>query len=176
MITCWIPLSPDQAGNYLAEPGGRYATLISVDARASLDTIASALGNWDLSATYSWQSGQPTRQQFLIDRWLANLPAPADGKVWMYFEIDFTGDTARTIVSHIEKCVLSVICGSADISYVFEAQQVADNFHPCGPGDPQGAQLPPPSPGPPVSSPWKPAIIGGIAGLALTAIVIAVID
>src|SRR5438552_1697208 len=118
MKTCWIPLSPAD-GKYLATPGNRYAALIGVDARAPLDSIADALKNQSFDVTYSWQSGQPVRQQFLVDRWLAGLPTPTEGTVWMYFEMNYTGDLPRPIASHIEKCVLFV-CGSADIAYVFE--------------------------------------------------------
>lgn len=188
MISCWIPINPDSSGNYLATPGNRYATLISVDARAPLSSIADALKNWNLAVTYSWQSGQPTRQQFLVDRWLSGLPAPADGKTWMYFEMNFTGDVPKTIVSHIEKCVL-FICGSADIVNVFESQQVADDYHPCGPGDATAPTPPPPgcppcaTPIPPVvpgcpaePAPWKPLALGAGAGFVLGVLVAIAVD
>lgn len=188
MIACWIPINPDSSGNYLATPGNRYATLISVDARAPLDTIASALKNWNLDVTYSWQSGQPTRQKYLVDRWLSGLPAPAEGKTWMYFEMNYVGDVPKVIVSHIEKCVLFV-CGSADITNVFESRQVADDYHPCGPGDTQAPAPPPPGcptcpalippvmPGCPAEpNPLKPALLGAGAGFLLGALVVAVID
>jgi len=167
MITCWIPVSPDPAGNYLATPGNRYAALISVDARAPISTLIDALKTQGFDVTYSWQSGQAVRAQFLVDRWIASLPAPADGKVWMYFEMNYTSDTPKSLASHIQRCVL-FICGSADISNVFEARQVPDDTHPCGPGDPQGTPLPPPSPGCPAEPfPLGATIAGGVFGLFL---------
>ena len=174
MRTCWVPVSQDSSGNYLATPGNRYAALLSVDSRANVSDATDELNKNGFQVTYSWQSGQPTRGQFFIDNWLANLPAPASGNVWMYFEANFTGDTPRTIARTFEKCVLW-ICGSGTLSYVFEAQQVPDSYAPCGPGDPQtGAcpPLPPPAPGcPPQPNPWKPALTGAAAGGALVGLV-----
>ena len=177
MKTCWISIPPDQAGNYLATPGKRYAALVGVDARASLTDLEGALNKQGFDVTYTWQSGQAVRQQFFIDRWLASLPAPTAGTVWMYFEMNYNGDAMRTIVGHFQKCVL-FICGNADIAYVFEAQEVADDFHPCGPGDPESTTPPltPPAACPPQASPWGPALVGAAAGAALTAAILLVVD
>ena len=130
--------------------------------------ISDALKNQGFDVTYTWQSGQAVRQQYFIDRWLASLPDPTAGTVWMYFEMNYNGDMPKTIVGHIQKCVLFV-CGNADISFVFEAQDVADNYSPCGPGDPQ-SPTPPPEPCPacpPESFPIKPMLIGGAVGAVL---------
>jgi len=165
-----VPLSLNPAGMYLAEPGGRYAVLLSVDSRASLTDVTGALGKESFQVSYAWQSGQPVRNQFFVDTWLAGLPAPTAGTVWMYFEMSYTGDTPLTFARHIEKCIL-FICGSADIAYAFSAQSVPDNTSPCGPGDPQTgtcAPLPPPCPGcPPKPVPWKPALAGAGVGAGI---------
>jgi hypothetical protein len=107
----------------------------------------------------------------------------------MYFEMNFTGDVPKVIVSHIEKCIFSVVCGSADIMNVFESRQVADDYIPCGPGDTRQPPAPPPGcpacapPIPPVAPgcpaeplPWKPAIVGGAVGVLLGAIIVSAID
>jgi hypothetical protein len=165
MITCWVSVSPNQAGNYLATPENRYAVLINIDARATLNTVTDALKVQGFDVTYSWQSGQVIRGEVFIDRWIRSLPTPASGKTWMYFEMDYTGSTPKTIVGHIEKCILS-ICGSMDVTNVFEAQKVADDFHPCSPGDPQGAPLAAPNPGSPAQRfQWQPAVAAGVFGL-----------
>ena len=184
MIACWIPISPDPSGNYLATPGHRYAALISVDARAPMSAITDALKNQNFNVTYSWQSGQPTRQQFLVDRWLSGLPDPTAGTTWMYFEMNYDGDVPRTLASHIQKCVL-FICGTADISAVFEAQDVADDYIPCGPGDTRQPAaplpgcpacvppIPPVIPGcPPPPSPVGSALAGAAAGAVLGGLVV----
>jgi len=174
MKTCWVPVSADPQGNYLATPGGRYAGLLSVDSRASVSDAVNELNNQGFQVTYSWQSGQPTRGQFFVDNWLANLPAPTPGTVWMYFELDFTGDVPRAVARSFHKCILW-ICGTGTIAYVFEAQQVPDNYAPCGPGDPQTgtcAPLPPPAPGcPPEPNPWKPVLVGVFVGGTLVGLV-----
>jgi hypothetical protein len=191
MKTCWLPINIDQKGNYLASPGGRYAALIAVDTVATMDKVVDALQKQQFQVTYSWHSGQPVRHQYLMDRWLASLPAPASGRTWMYFELTYVGDMPKTIVPHIQKCLIDFgpvhsLCGTADIAYVFSAQQVDDSYHPCGPGDPQKTpdasppaaagcpdcptyppcpDLPPPCPGcPPPSFPWKPVLAGMALG------------
>jgi hypothetical protein len=168
MKICWIPVSPDSSGKYLASPGNRYAVLLNVDSRASLSTVADELKKQNFNVTYSWQSGQAVRGEFLIDRWIRSLPAPAPGKTWMYLELDYAGNSPKVLASSIKKCVL-FICGTADIVNAFEAQSVSDDTHPCGPGDPQTGNCPacpPPSPG--CTTPefqWKPAVAAGVAGL-----------
>lgn len=167
MKTCWVRVPPDQTGNYLVTPGGRYAALLSVDDRANLSDATKALGDDGFQVSYAWMTGQPNRATYFVDNWLAGLPAPSSGNVWMYFELNFTGDVPRTIQGTFEKCILW-ICGSGTIEYAFAAQQVADDFHPCAPGDPQGTALQPPPPAPPRSSAWKPVLVGaGIGGAAL---------
>jgi hypothetical protein len=190
MKSCWLPINPDQKNNYLASPGGQYAALLAVDKVASMDKVVDALKKQDFQVTASWQSGQPVPPS-LMGNWLASLPPPANGRTWMYFELKYGGDMPKTIVRHIEKCLIDMgfvksLCGTADISYVFSAQQVDDGYHPCGPGDPQKTpdvpppaqagcpdcptyppcpDLPPPCPGcPPPSFPWKPALIGAAIG------------
>jgi len=165
MKPCWVPIFPDpSSGKYLASPGGRYAALLSVDARASLNAVENELKKQDFHVTYSWQSGQPIRGPSGIDNWLAALPAPTRGTVWMYFELNFVGDAFKSIATHIEKCIL-FLCGSADLKSVLELQQVADGYHPCFPGDTQagaGTPLPPPTPGPPPKLvPWVPIAAAG---------------
>ena len=172
MKSCWILINPDAKKNYLATPGNRYAALLSVDSRASLSQVIDELAkNLAFKVTYSWMSGQPNRNAVFIDSWLAKLPAPTKGTNWMYFELNFVGDVPKTIVSHIQHCLhllIVKICGNADIAYVFEAQQVDDNFHPCGPGDPQAGTCPPLAPPcaacPPASIPWKPVLVGAVLG------------
>lgn len=186
MKNCWVPFNPDPSGNYLASPGGRYAVLLSVDSRASISDVTDELGKQNFQVTYSWVGGQPTRQpvpgskvSFAIDMWLANLPKPTSGTVWMYFELTFTGNTPKALARHVEKCVL-FICGSVDIAYAFAEHQVADDFYPCGPGDttvpPNGGvspcpPLPPPCPGPaPAPNPLKPALAGAAVGAAVVGV------
>jgi hypothetical protein len=185
MKTCWVLISPDSSGKYLATPGHQYAALLSVDDRAKLSDVTSELENQDFQVSYSWQSGQTMRSQSGIDAWLATLPAPTKGTVWMYLELTLLGGVPRSIVRHIKKCIL-FICGSVDISYVFEAQQVDDSYQPCNPGEPVVAPtvepnaacpacplcpaLPPPCPGcSPPPNPWKPAIAGAAAGGGMVA-------
>jgi hypothetical protein len=196
MKTCWLPINPDSSGKYLASPGGRYAALIAVDNVAGIDKVVDALQKQSFQVTYSWKGGQPVRHQFLIDRWLASLPPPASGRTWMYFELTYTGDMPKTIVPHIQKCLvewpIKALCGTADIAYVFSAQQVDDSYHPCGPGDPQKTpdapppaqagcpdcptyppcpDLPPPCPGcPPAPLPWKPLLAGAAVGSAIASL------
>jgi len=178
MKSCWIPISPDTSGKYLATPGNDYAALISVDARAPMSVLTDALTKQGFAITYAWQSGQPTRTMAIIDRWLDTLPAPAAGKVWMYLEMTFNGDVPKLIVGSYQKCVL-MICGSADVSYLFESREVADNYAPCNPGESGGncPALPPPNPGCPVPpNPWKPALIGAGAGFVLGLLVAVAVD
>jgi hypothetical protein len=146
MKTCWIPFNPDTSGKYLATPGNHYAVLLSVDSRASMTDVTDELSKNELSVIYGWQSGQPTRKRFAIDRWLEMLPPPDDGTIWMYFELAYTGSMPRTLARHVEKCVLFV-CGSVDIVYAFEAQQMPDNYEPCSPGETGG---------------WTPGILPGV--------------
>lgn len=138
-----------------------------------MSDVTSELAKQEMAVTYGWMSGQPNRNTYFVDTWLANLPPPASGTVWMYFELTYNGSMGKTIARHVEKCVL-FICGSVDISYIFEAQEVADNYAPCGPGDPQHgscAPLPPPCPGcSPPPSPWKPVLYGVSAGGAAAAL------
>jgi len=174
MKACWLPVSPDAQGNYLASPGGRYAALLNVDTRASLSDVTSALAKEDFTVTYAWATGQPNRNAVFIDDWLAKLPQPASGTVWMYLELNFTGDMPKTVAAHIHKCIL-FICGDANIVYLLTAQQVADNYAPCGPGDPQAGNcpvLPPPISCPPAPSAWKPALIGAAVGGALVGAIV----
>lgn len=190
MKSCWIPISPNPTGNYLATPGNRYAALLSVDSRAKLSDVTDALAKQDFTVTYSWQTGQANRQQFFIDNWIADLPAPTQGTIWIYLELNYTGDMPKTIARHVQKCVLW-ICGNVDIAYIFEAQQVDDGYHPCGPGDPQKSpdaasasgtsstpgcpDLPPPCPAPPPQpNPWKPALVGAGAVTAVGLLVAAI--
>lgn len=167
MKKCWFLTNPDAAGNYLATPGRRYAALVGVDARASVSDVAKELVKEGFAVTYSWQTGQPNRNAVFMDTWLAGLPQPTPGTNWMFFELNFTGDSPRTVVSTIHKC-LFFICGDARIAYVFEARDVADDYAPCGPGDPQkGAcpELPPPcATCAPQPMPWKPVAIGAAIG------------
>jgi hypothetical protein len=169
MKTCWIPINPDTSGNYLATPGNHYAVLLSVDSRASMKDVTDELNKNELSVIYGWQSGQQTRKRFAIDRWLEMLPPPADGTVWMYFELAYTGSTPKTLARHVEKCVL-FICGSVDITYAFEAQQKPDDYAPCSPGESGGASIPPPCPQCPRPNTMKPFLVGaGIGGSATLA-------
>lgn len=171
MKSCWMLVTPDPSRNYLATPGNRYAALLSVDARAQMSDVTDELAKLDFKVTYSWQSGQANRNSVFIDNWIAKLPPPTKGTVWMYFELNYIGDVPKTIVSHIRKCKALVFCGNVDIAYIFEAQQVADDAHPCGPGDPQTASCqpmaPPCSACPPAPIPWKPLLIGALAGSVL---------
>ena len=165
-MKCWTSISPDAQGNYLASPGNRYAALLSVDARAKVSDAVDELKKEGFTVTYSWQSGQPTRGQFLIDNWISGLPAPTKGTNWMYFELNYAGDVPKTVAKHIEKCVFFV-CGSVDIVQLFEAREVADGTHPCGPGDHAGDCPSPPPPCaacPPAPNPWKPALLGAAVG------------
>jgi hypothetical protein len=174
---CWVPINPDPKSNqYLATPGGRYAVLLSVDSRGSMSDVTDELKKNNFTVTYSWQSGQPTRNQFDVDNWLANLPKPTSGTNWMYFEMNFTGDSPQLFARSFQKCVnllITKICGNVDVAYLFEAQQVADNFHPCGPGDPVKSMpncptcpdLPPPCPAAaPAPTPFKPLVGGLVVG------------
>ncbi len=171
MRWCWVPISPGSEGKYIAEPGGFYAVLLAVDSRASISDVADTLTKQSFQVAYSWQGGTPTRGKFWIDDWLAKLPASAEGTRWMYLELRYAGTEMKSIARHFEKCVL-MICGAADVAYVFEAKQVPDDWHPCGPGDPnQGTcpPLPPPCPGcPPKPNPWRPALVGAAVGGAAT--------
>jgi len=171
---CWVPLSPDAAGKYLASSGGRYAALLSVDSRAKLSQVVNELKKQDFVVTYAWQSGQvlPTRNETASYQWLAGLPPPTQGTVWMYLELNYVGDLPRTIARTIHKCVL-FICGTATLAYVFELRSVGDTYQPCNPGEPQNPAcppLPPPAPGcPPEPSPWLPALAGAAVGAAMGA-------
>ena len=171
MKKCWQLILPDQRRNYLATPGNRYAALLGVDNRASVGDVVKELEKQDFKVTYSWQTGQPNRDTVFIDRWIAQLPPPTKGTVWMYFELNFTGSAPKTIVGHIHHCLLLVLCGDADIAYVFEATDVPDNYAPCGPGDPQAGSCPPLPPPcatcPPAPIPWKPLLIGIAVGGAV---------
>jgi hypothetical protein len=171
MKWCWVPISPDAQGKYIAEPGGFYAALLAVDTRGTVSDVTGDLTKQGFQVIYTWESGQPTRGKFFVDNWLANLPKSAEGTRWIYLELKYAGSEMKSIARHFEKCTLG-ICGAADVSYVFAATQVPDIFHPCGPGDPnQGScsPLPPPCPGcPPKPSPWKPAMLGAAAGGAAT--------
>lgn len=171
-MRCWISIAPDVQGNYLASPGNRYAALLSVDTRAKMSDAVNELTKEGFVVTYSWQSGQPGRGTFLIDNWIAALPAPTKGTNWMYFELNYTGSVPKTVAKHIQRCVL-FICGSVDITQLFEAQEVPEGTHPCGPGDPQTANCPPAPPPcaacPPKPNPWKPALIGAAVGAAFAA-------
>ncbi len=177
MKKCWSLINPDQRGNYLATPGNRYAALLGVDARASVGDVVKELEKQNFKVTYSWQSGQPNRGSVFIDDWIAKLPPPTSGTVWMYFELNFTGDVPKTIVSHIHHCLLLVLCGDASIAYVFEAKDVPDNYAPCGPGDPQAGSCPPLPPPcatcPPAPIPWKSAFVGAIIGGVVGGVVVA---
>jgi hypothetical protein len=171
--SCWVLINPDAKKNYLATPGNRYAALLSVDARASLSDVTDELAKLGFKVTYSWQSGQANRDSVFIDNWIARLPAPTKGTVWMYFELNYVGDVPKTIVSHIQKCKYLAFCGNVDIAYIFEAQQVPDNYAPCGPGDPQAGNCPPLAPPcaapPPAPFPWKPALLGAAVGAVFAA-------
>jgi hypothetical protein len=175
-VKCWVQISPDGAGNYLASPGQRYAALLSVDTRAKLSDAVDELKKEGFVVTYSWQSGQAGRNQFFIDNWIASLPTPTKGTAWMYFELNYTGSVPKTVARHIQKCIL-FICGSVDIMQLFEAQEVAEGTHPCGPGDPQTASCPPTPPPcaacPPAPNPWKPALIGAAVGAAFAGVIAA---
>jgi len=174
MKKCWQLVNPDLKGNYLATPGNRYAVLLGVDSRASVDDVKKELVKEHFAVTYAWQTGQPNRNAVFIDSWLASLPAPTKGTVWMYFELNFTGDSPVTVVSRIHKC-LFFVCGDASIAFVFEAKDVPDNYAPCGPGDPQAGSCPPMPPPcatcPPARFPWKTlvagAVIGGVTAVAI---------
>jgi hypothetical protein len=177
MKECWVPVAAASDGNYLATPGNAYAALVSVDKRASMADVEAELKKQDLAITYAWQTGQPNRGQFYIDNWIASLPPPPDGDVWMYFELKYTGDVPRSIARHVEKCILFV-CGGADVVHVFEAQQVADDYSPCGPGDPQAAQTPTAetttaaaSTVRPRTATWKPVAVGAAAVAAVAGVV-----
>ena len=98
MKSCWVLINPDAKKNYLATPGNRYAALLSVDARASLSDVTDELAKLGFKVTYSWQSGQENRDSVFIDNWIARLPAPTKGTVWMYFELNYVGDVPKTIV------------------------------------------------------------------------------
>lgn len=175
-MKCWSPISPDAQGNYLASPGNRYAALLSVDTRAKLSDAVDELKKEGFAVTYSWQSGEANRNRFLIDNWIAALPSPTKGTNWMYFELNYAGDTPKTVAKHIQKCILFV-CGSVDIAQLFEAREVPDGTHPCGPGDPQTANCPPVPPPcaacPPASNPWKPALLGAAVGAIFASVVAA---
>ena len=170
---CWILLNPDPKGNYLATPGHRYAVLLGVDSRASASDVTKELAKEHFQVTYSWQTGQPNRSSVFIDDWISKLPPPTSGTVWMYFELNFTGDAPITVISRIHKCIL-FICGDASIAYVFESQDVPDNYAPCGPGDPQAGSCPPLPPPcatcSPAPVPWKPALVGAAIGIVVGAI------
>lgn len=167
MKICWLQVDPNAQGKYIATPGAYYAVLMSVDKRGSVSDIVSELTKQEFRVNYSWEYGQPTARGYLVDNWLAGLTPSAEGTRWIYFEGWYTGNAARSLAKHVEKCVLG-ICGAADVAYLFEAQQVPDNYHPCGPGDPNKGScpaLPPPCPGcPSTPFPLKPMLLGAAAG------------
>lgn len=168
MKKCWVSFNPNPSGNYLATPGNRYAVLLSVSSHATLDRVTSELAKEGFISTYSWQSGQPSRKQFIIDRWIETLPPPAQDTSWLYFELTYSGDMPKTLARHVEKCVLFV-CATIDIAYAFEERLVPDDYAPCGPSDPArpagACPAPLPCPGGSKSSVLVPALVGaGVGG------------
>lgn len=89
-MTVW-----SEIGDFVFQPGERFAVLASVSRNYALAQVASTLQGKGFSVTYSWEQGSPTRDASPIDTWLSNLPPdPTSNHRWLYAEGDYQGSAA----------------------------------------------------------------------------------
>lgn len=89
----WSEIQPAD-GDYVFEPGQRYAVLASVSNDYTLEQIQHKAESEGFSVTYAWQTGQASRATYAIDNWLDGLPADTTSNHrWVYAEGNFGGSS-----------------------------------------------------------------------------------
>lgn len=94
----WSEIQPNGSGDFVFEPGHRYAVLASVSLDYSLDRITAKAQSEGFQVTYAWQTGQASRATYQIDNWLDGLPADTTSNHrWVYAEGNFEGSSAWSL-------------------------------------------------------------------------------
>lgn len=89
----WSEVQPT-GGDFVFQPGERYAVLASASLNYTLDQIAAKAEEKGFSVTYKWETGQPSRATYAIDNWLDSLaPDTTSNHRWVYAEGNFTGSS-----------------------------------------------------------------------------------
>lgn len=87
----WSELPPTNS-SYTFTQGDRFAVLASVSKDFTLAQVVNYMNTNGWDVTYSWEQGSPTRGQFPIDTFLANLaPDTTDNHRWIYGEANRVG-------------------------------------------------------------------------------------
>jgi hypothetical protein len=116
-VKVWSEVHPGSGGDFVFQPGERYAVLASVSRNYSLAEVQSKAQGKGFTLTYSWEQGQPERGQYHIDSWLASLPADATSNHrWLYAEGNFSDQAQAWTVGQ-------------DPPWPFTVYHLADVFH-----------------------------------------------
>jgi hypothetical protein len=160
----WSEVFPDSSGAFAFQPGQRYAALVSASRNFTLAAIVQKVASYGATVTYAWEQGTPTRGQYPIDAWLANLAADATSNHrWIYLEANVTAAQPLTF-GQDAPWPLTVY----HVAHVLEAVDAP-------PGQGGGGQVLPTGPGcPSMPSPWPSRLLGAAVGAALTLGVVAI--
>lgn len=112
----WQNMPPDQGGDFQFAAGHRYAMLVSLSLDYSVEDLEKKITAAGGNVTYAWEWGQPTRGEYAIDDWLANLPADTHANHrWVYGEADNGKDASLsqdspwpTTIYHVDRVMEAV--------------------------------------------------------------------
>jgi hypothetical protein len=155
----WVPIVPNDAGDFELKAGERYAALVSVSKNFTKQEIVDFLQTkhgWQV--TYAWEQGEPTRGLYAMDDWLAGLaPDARENHRWIYGE----GNLSRDDKFGKDSPCFAFVCTT--VYHVAVAYWAAP--------DPGGGTGPlPPAPPPPTDTPapkrawWPYAAIAAVVG------------
>lgn len=133
-MATWVYIQPNGDGDYELVAGGRYAALVSVSRDYTLAEVAAKASSRGIQLTYAWEEGQPNRDTYAIDAWLAKQPKdPNATHRFVYAEADVTADQTIGANSPWPLTIYSV-------KYFWRADRTKDA--PPAPPPPGGPQRP----------------------------------
>jgi len=163
-VKVWNEIQPS-GGDFVFEPGERYAVLASASLNYTLDQIAAKAESEGFSVTYKWESGQPSRATYAIDNWLESLPADTTSNHrWVYAEGNFTGSSPWSLGQDPPWPFTMY-----HVAHVFEAVDAPDQLSdatPTTPTLPSTTTSAPASSGPSALALAFGAMLVGVAGYA----------
>jgi len=163
-VKVWSEIQP-KGGDFVFQPGERYAVLASASLNYTLDQIAAKAAEKGFTVTYKWETGQASRDTYAIDHWLDALPADTTSNHrWVYAEGNFTGETPWTLGQDPPWPFTMY-----HVAHVFEAVDAPDqpsDVTPTEPALPSTSTSAPASSGPSVGLMFFGAVLVGAVGYA----------
>jgi hypothetical protein len=102
-VKVWAEVKPNGDGDFVFQPGERYAVLASVSKNFTVEQVVKYLAGKGFDVTYSWEQGDDVRRtgtkpMYDVDAWLLTVePDARENHRWIYGEGNFDGAAPWTV-------------------------------------------------------------------------------